>query len=303
MGGKRWKIALGTGVLIIGVYLVIGFYFSSVARRYQEQALGRMLLQIPAQQRRQLTDGTTAGIAWLEQQLQARRGSLAALYIIDSMTPDGMKSLPVHRPIVGHCGFDSGLASRWRRDRNTADRLRESMAQEDELIGRYFRDKQKMPLRPLPVVDWTNPLDIEGKALAAIESDDMGLLFVLTDFQVMAASPSVKAPLRFHRVGNRYDVQVLPSGERMIAYERLSGTSAGETRWFRYRIGDSDLDGLPGLATPDLSSQPPLELRPATSQPEAPAAAAAQPDAPVAAAAGSIGESAGERRGPAQGVR
>ena len=239
-----------------------------------QEAWASQHLRISEQERRLLTDGTTDSVAWLEKQLEVEQGRLVALYVLNSMAVGGLSSLPKPMPVMAFCGHTSAR----RRRTYIRDTVRAFLTEQDDAIEEYFSIRDHLQFQPLSVVDWSDPSDIEGSFLQAVESKDVGLMVVLLDYEASArvhpmVHPSDDRRVRFHRVDGNYDVrQLSQSRRRLIAYEVVGGLERyldGETRWLSFEVEDFEGDGLQGITRVRFGTRQGLQDTVSTTQPPA----------------------------------
>ncbi len=266
--------AVGVAVVAIGSY---DFYLRHRVDVLYREVRARELLSIPAHIRVSLTDGTPEGTAkgaeWLEQRLGTKQGDVAALYILNSLGAEKLAPLPCYRS-YGFCGN----ASRWERCRCQIRAMKQHLESVDQVIQRYLADQDKPSLRPLPKVDWMTLTDIESKALAAVETKNLGLLVIVSDGVgdarfIPFTHPSDPRRVKLHRVGQYYDVRSCAPVACIIEYE-LAGEPASSLHDRVTRLsfdpGDGDLDGLPGIASLEFDTRFTPIPRGLASQPYAP---------------------------------
>lgn len=265
-------------VLVLGIVATViagRFVIRFLDHRKSQEAWANQHLRIPEKERRLLTDGTADSVAWLEKQLEAEQGRLVALYILDSMVMGGLSSLPKPMPVMAFCGNTSAR----KRRKYIRDTVRAFLTEQDDAIEDYFSVRHHLQFQPLSVVDWSDPSDIEGSFLQAVESKDVGLMVVLLDYEASArvnpiVHPSDDRRVRFHRVDGNYDVQQLSqSRRRLIAYEVVGGSDRyldGETMWLSFDVEDFEGDGLQGITRVRFGSRLGSQDTVPTTQPPAP---------------------------------
>jgi hypothetical protein len=287
---KHLRIVLA----VVGVMIVAAFSYDVYLRWQTNNLLGelrnRARLSIPRDVRIALTDGTAEGTAkgarWLEDRLRSKQGSMIAMRILNSMMAKNAESPPGSDPIIA-----SFRVIRWRRYHDEVRSLKRRIREQDQAVDKYFRERNRAVFRPLPRVDWTSVGDIEGKALAAIETRNVGFLLVLSDgitdaganlwIHRLERNPSV---IHFDRIGDKYDVRQLTFSRGRLAPYQVSSLPPeleGRTYWATYQVMDADRDGLPGIAVLTLDSHMGTEKHVPTTQPTAPHWEEALPSRPA----------------------
>ncbi len=248
------RVVLGAFAVTIGVMVVATNTTAALERRAGRMAWDSHELYIPPEKRRLLTNGTTDGVPWLEEQLQTEPGRMVALHILNSMMTEPLQPFPRR---IGRFEF-CGNTPRWIRRLSVKNSVRMYRRQQDEAVDLYFATREQRRFKPLPVVDWDDSRDIESKALAAIEGKDLGMLMVLLEWKATTWLPRSFFPvderqIRFARNGDTYDVRELTkSGKRLLAAEILGGDPVERT-WLVYKIEDGFGDGMAGIERPGFS--------------------------------------------------
>lgn len=268
---KTIRFLLGSCAATVAVIVVATISISAFDRRASLRAWRSRELYIPPDQRRLLTNGTTDGVPWLEEQLQSQRGRMVALYILSSMMTEALEPFPMPFEPLGFCGN----TPRGKRRQVVRQHVRASLKRQEESVALYFTGREQRRFKPLPVVDWNDLQDIESKALAAIEAKDIGMLMVLLEWKATTWVPRIAHPhderqIRFARAGAKYDVRLFTQSRRRVLACEILGEHSNDGMWFNYRIEDVDGDGLAGISRPRFhSSYGSQDTGPAT-QPWAP---------------------------------
>lgn len=165
---------LWVGTMLLGLF-VFYFYPGWIHAAHNLQRDKRSTLSLSADLRVQIISGDPAAVSWLEEQIEAGRGSIPALLLLQSMTGETFGQVPNLCRSYSFCG-NTGERLRWRLMNAGFRAMRE---QERQAYAQYRQRKSALRFDHLQNVDLYNEDSVRTNFKQGWDELDGGRIYLL----------------------------------------------------------------------------------------------------------------------------